>query len=404
MNKESILFLTKDACPKSYLPCYGNKYYYGQTPNLDAIVSKGTKFLNFFTAAPSSSMASLGMFTMSYPYTHEIRKYIPLLKPFTGETLFDKAYDMGFDCHVIWDESWVKSVQQYTECYGKHTLIHSLKNFRQPVGSQYQHENLLMRNEELAKDTLDMFNGVIKEIVGREIKVFVWCHLPHVLNGRVSYADDIDLYDEYLGVLRQYFNDDRIFISADHGNMNGLKGKIGYGFDVYDTSINIPLITPRIDGIKECSKHVCNIDIIDLIFYNIIREREVIFSDSAYYAQPNRKLAVVWGNYRYIYNKMNKTEELYDIEWDPNQNFNLFTDYIYDVDRHVTTLARDYYFYPFWDELPEIRENLRAEKDKIWREASKSSKKFYYIYKNLGKRRTLKKLLKSLINAIKRKS
>lgn len=401
MNKDSILFLTKDALVKSYLPCYGNKYYIGQTPNLDEIASKGTTFQNFYTAAPSSSMSYLSMFTMRYPYTHEIRTYVPLLKHFVGDSLFDKAYQMGFDCHVIWDESWIKSVYQYTKCYGIHTSIHSLKNFRQPVGSHYQHKGLLIRNEQLATDTLDMFQKVIDEIVNSENKVFIWCHLPHVLNGRVSYGDDIDLYDRYLGVLRQYFNDNNIFISADHGNMNGLKGKIGYGFDVYDTTINIPLITPRIDGLKECSNHVCNIDVFDLIFNRIIREREIIFSDSAYYAQPNRKLAVIWCNYRYIYNKITKTEELYDVEWDPNQNFNLIKDDIYDVDRNVTTLAREYYFYPYWDNLPAIRKKLRVEKDKIWREASESNKKYYYIYRFLSKNRTLKKWLKPLAKIIK---
>ena len=37
------------------------------------------------------------------------------------------------------------------------------------------------------------------------------------------------------------------FIAADHGNMNGMKGKISYGHDVYETAVNIPLIAPRID-------------------------------------------------------------------------------------------------------------------------------------------------------------
>lgn len=29
--------------------------------------------------------------------------------------------------------------------------------------------------------------------------------------------------------------------------MNGMKGKISYGHDVYETAVNIPLIAPRID-------------------------------------------------------------------------------------------------------------------------------------------------------------
>ncbi len=401
MDNNSILLLTKDAFCKAYLPCYGNTYYQGKTPNLDELVKKGTKFLNFFTAAPSSAMSYLSMFTMKYPYQHEMKTYVPLLKPYDGRTLFDEAYDKGYDCHVVWDAAWVYLAQDYSKCYGEHTKIHNLKDFRQPVGSQYKHEGVLKRNVELEKDGFKILENELKSIFKDGKKVFLWCHLPHVLKGRVSYGDDIDLYDKYVALFRQYFKDENIFISADHGNMNGLKGKIGYGFDVYDTAVSIPLITPRIDNMVECDKHVCNIDIYDLIFNRKIVEREFIYSDSAYYAQPHRKLGVIWKNFRYIYNKKDRTEELYDIEWDPNQNFNLIQDEIYDIDRKSTSPSREYFFYPRWDELPEIREKLRNEKDKIWREAKGTSKGLYAIYLSIRKMKAARKILRPFVNTLR---
>jgi hypothetical protein len=371
MNKDSILFLTKDALCKDYLPIYGNKFWRGKTPNMDELAAKGTVYNNFFSAAPSSSMSYLSMFTRKYPYQQDIRAYVTLPKPYQGITLFDEAYDMGFECHVIWDATWEKMAYGYTQCYGKNTTIHDLDEIKQPVGSHYLHEGKLERSKEKEEMAFEKVRSEVEKITSSDKKVFIWCHLPHVLNGRISYCDDIDLYDRYIGMFRTYFKDENIFLSADHGNMNGLKGKIGYGFDVYDKNIRIPFISPRINDMKECNIQVSNINVFELIFKHQIIESPITFSDSTYYAQPNRKLAVVHGKYRYIYNKKTKFEEFYDVEWDPYQQFNLVSDTIYDVDRKVSSPAREYYFYPDWDKLPAIIEMLRNAKDSIWREPSK---------------------------------
>lgn len=374
MNKDSVLFLTKDALCKAYLPCYGNQFYQGKTPNLDELVEKGTLYTNFFTAAPSSAMSYLSMFTRRYPYKQEMQIYVQLKKDFSERTLFDDAYDKGFSCHVLWDAGWMRLAYDFTRCYGQHTEIHNMENFRQPVGSHYKHEGVLQRDDVKAEEALARLRKELEVITRNNQKVFLWCHLPHVLLGRTSYGDDIDLYDKYVGVFREFFDDNNIFISADHGNMNGLKGKVCYGFDVYDTSICIPFISPRINGMTVCDSQICNTNVYELLFEKKIIESEIIYSDSAYYAQPHRKLAVVKGKYRYIYNKADNSEELYDIEYDPNQNFNLIDDYIYDVDRKSTSPAREYYFYPHWEELPEVRNDLRREKDKIWRDLTLSQK------------------------------
>jgi len=398
MNNNSILFLTKDALCCSYLPCYGNSFWRGKTPNLDQLVSQGTLFLNAFTAAPSSAMSYLTMFTQKYPYQQNIKEYVPVVKSYDGKTLFDKAEELGFQCHVLWDEHWVQLAQRYSECYGTHTIIHNIKGLRQSVGLSNRKESLLLRDDVLAQKTILMLEEEVASIVSSDRKVFIWCHLPHVLNGRTSYADDIDLYDRCIGMFRKYFNDDNIFISGDHGNMNGMRGKVRYGFDVYDPAIRIPLISPRLNNSSIYTEQFCNIDFFDLIFNRNIIKRDFIFSDCAYYAQPRRKLAVIYGKYRYIYNKADQSEELYDIKWDPNEEFNLISDYVYDVDRKIISPAKELYFYPEWDKLPSIRILLREQKDKIWREPSYKQKTLMNIKHGLSKISLFKVIINNLQN------
>jgi len=370
MKNESIVLLTKDALCSDYLPCYGNKYWAGKTPNMDELAAKGTVYTRYYTAAPSSAMSYLSMFTGKYPYEQEIKEFKPVTGPYKGVTLFDKVHEMGFDCHIIWDEKWKLEAYRYSECYGEHTTIHSLKDLRQGVGAHYIHEGFLTPDEQKSRITLQRIENEIAEIMSSGKKVFLWIHMPHVINGRVSYGSDMDLYDETLAIVRKYFADDCITISADHGNMNGHRGKLCYGFDVYEPAIRIPLITPRKEGKAVCDDLVCNVDMFRLLFEDKIPTREVVYSDSAYYAQTNRNLAVLWGKYSYIYHKISGKEELFDLEWDPAQEFSLFTDSNYDTDRHVQTPSRELYFYPEWEKLPEVRAHMRACKDRIWRKES----------------------------------
>ena len=381
MNNESILLFTKDAFCTEYLPCYGNEYWKGSTPNLDALIAKGTLYTRFYTAAPSSAMAYMAMFTGKYPYEQNIKEYVPLIKTYEGETLFDKARKRGFACHVIWDEKWMTTSYLHSMCYGEETVIHPLKNLRQGVGFHYQHEGHLEPSLEKEEATIKMIEEEIKSITSAG-KVFVWFHLPHVINGRVGYGSDIDLHDRILGVMRKYFSDNNIYYSGDHGNMNGERNKIGYGFDVYEPAIKIPLITPKKENLSVCHDLLCCIDWDKIIFSESIPKREYVISDSAYYAQPKRKIAIHYKNYSYIYNKKDNSEELYDLEWDPRQKFNLIAEETFDVDRNVWVKSRELYFYPHWDQLPEIRDKVRSLREQMWREPSKKQKIVEFIKKN----------------------
>ena len=366
MHEESVLLLTKDAMCIEYLPCYGNHYWKGKTPNIDELVEKGTVFTRYYTAAPSSMMSYLSMGIGKFPYETDIAEYHPLEKEYPGYTMYDRAREKGFSCHVIWDSFWHRCIS-YTRCYGD-TKFHEYPWLRQGVGAHNPHEGVLVPNEETTRDILQKLNEVLTEIAALDEKVFLWIHLPHVMNGRVAYGSDIDVFDEIVGIARKYFRDECITLSADHGNMNGHKGILGYGHHVYEPAIRIPLITPRKNGLKTCDALLCNVDKAELLFGNTIPEREVVYSDSAYYAQPKRSVAIIKGKYKYIYNKKDKSEELYDLTWDPDEQFNLINDIFEDHDRNGAYPASELYFYDAWDQLPKVREEMRQLKNNMWRD------------------------------------
>lgn len=364
--KDKILLISKDVFMRGYLPIYGNKYY--KTPNIDELANKGTVFLRHYTAAPSTAMAFTSMFTGLYAFQTDRKKYTEVSE-WEGETFFDRMNDLGYKCHVVWDKSYVYLAQRYSKCYGKHTIIHNTDFLtrKQPPHVKGKYDDMSF-DKKAEDDCIVKLNNLTKDIVQSDDKVFMWIHLPHALMGRNAYGSDIDVVDRIVGVFREFFSDDAIYITADHGHMNGSHGKYGYGFDVNENAINIPLITPRIDGLSFVDFPTSNTMLGDIILGNIPK-KEYLYSETAYYMQPHRKLAIIHGKYKYIYEKLTKNELLYDVIWDPEENNNLINTEIYDVDRKNSFSFTQRFFYPYWNDLPHEIELLRKEKERIWKNA-----------------------------------
>jgi len=369
-NPNSIILVSKDVLGTFYLPVYGNKFWQGKTPNIDELAAKGTVFMRHYTAAPSSAMSYFSMWTGVFAHETERKDYLPIKEKEPYESIFDKIHDLGYDCHIIWDSKWMTTAKLFSECYGSHITYNDLYEIRQPVGSHQQHKEPVKCNEDVVHETVKRIKDEIEKITSCDKKVFIWMHLPHVLRGRNTYGSDIDVHDRIIGVVRDYFCDENIFISSDHGNMNGTHGKIGYGFDVNEAASRIPLITPRINDLKTVNYPTSTVDLFDIIFKRTIKKRDFVYSDSAYYCQLNRKLAIIAGRYKYIYSRRNHQEELYDVVYDPSEDVNLITDHKYDPDRHLSCPTAEMYYYPYWDELPKMRELLRKERIRIWREGT----------------------------------
>lgn len=362
-----FILISKDAMSTDYLPIYGNHYW--KTPNIDALASKGTVFTNYHAAAPSTVMAFYSMATGKFAHETNYEMYDKSHDVYIGETFFSKLKKQGIETHIIWSPQWMPLLE-YHDYFRGDVEFHILNNVAQRVGAHLLHDGFLKPNDKLAEQCLQESIKVVKSVLAQEKDMFVWLHLPHVLNGRVSYGGDIDVFDRYIGEIRKLIPDDCIAITADHGNMNGHKGKVCYAYDVYEAEARIPLITPRIDGLTECKTLLSAVDLYSILVEKKINARDYIYCDTAYRAQKHRKLAIMHEKYKYIYNKENGTEELYDLEFDPQENFSIMTDYVYDRDRKINAPSRELYFYPEWDKLEAIRKKLRKEKERIWKNGS----------------------------------
>lgn len=367
---QNRIFITKDILLRDYLPIYGNKFWSGKTPNIDELAAKGTVFNNHYTAAPSTIMSSICMCTGLFPYESELDRLYNSNLRYSGITLFDKAESLGYECHIIWDmkrKLKFKPEEKYY-CYGEHTNIHYVPSIGQSVGAHQAYDGTLQIDDNKSEIALMNIDNKMQEILNNTKKsTFTWFHIPHVIYGRTGYGQDIDLFDRIIGITRKHYSDDNIYISADHGNMNGTRGKIGYGFDVYQPAVLIPFISPKIDNINSTEELTCNVNIDKILLDNEIPKRDFVYIDTAFYAQPHRKLAIVNSRFKYIYNRKDNTEELYDLQYDPDETCNIISDFIFDVDRRVNTSLREMYFYPYWEEAEKAREILRAKKEEIWR-------------------------------------
>lgn len=372
-ERRVFVLISKDAMCCDYLHFYGNRAGQFPTPNMDQLIEKGTLFNKHYTAAPSTVMSFFSIATGKFAHETDFQMYERCHMRVNEETMFTKLANEGFDdIHCIWDQHW-NLLFDYYDYFTGHVTVHDLPYLKESVGVHKHSDGQLFIDDAKALETFTKVKELFNDILNKQRNTFIWIHFPHVISGRACYGSDIDLFDKYVGMIRELVPDECIAITADHGNMNGHKGKLAYGFDVYESSARIPLITPRINNQIEVNYPTSSVDLYDILFKNNVCERELVYCDSAYRAQKHRKLAIIKGNYKYIYNKMYDTEELYDLEYDNNEEISIINEKLFDVDRKLNIPIREEYYYPKWDELPKIIQEFRDEKNRIWRNGDKST-------------------------------
>jgi len=375
--KNICFLLSKDAMSIENLPLYGNKYWH--TPNLDELAQKGTVFKRHYTSAASTSMVFSSMLTGKYTHEFEKRKRYTYVEPNEKESIFSILQKQGYDCHILWSIDYMSGAWPYVREFGDEnkTKIH-IVDMHQPSGMHRPKNVHLKRDDNVLKQTLKNIFDELDSIEETE-KQFIWLHLPHVLKGRISYGDDIDAFDEILGFVRKKYGDENIYVTADHGHMNMHKNIPAYGFHVYELTCRVPLITPRIDNLETVDYITSHVDLLTLLLENKITKRDYIYVDSQYYAQPDRKLAVISDRYKYIYNKRTGIEELYDILWDSEERYNLLEEERFDQDKKMLRRITELYFYPYRDRVPEAYAYLKSKKDEIWKVGTKREELEYKL-------------------------
>lgn len=364
--KNKIL-VSKDVLMKKYLPIYNEKCSW-RTPNIDELAKAGTIFLKHYTCAPSTAMSFTGMFLGKYPFQTNRKKYKEV-KNETDSSLFDLLEKEDYECHIIWDKSYIDLAYKYSKCYGKNTVFHNVDFLTKKVEKHIKgkFDDLSYKNEftEIAKIK---FQELIDEICSKcKKRLFIWVHFPHVIAGRNSYGSDIDVFDQMIGIIRKKFDDDSIYITADHGHMNGIKGKYGYGFDLDENAIGIPLIIPRNSDKKYIEFCTSNIQLKNIILENCVEKLDFVISETAYYMQPHRKIAIIKDNIKLIYEKNSKKYFAYDLLFDKNEDINLYYPEIFDIDRKKYFSISQRIYYKEWENTKKVIEDLENEIRGIWK-------------------------------------
>jgi arylsulfatase A-like enzyme len=400
MCKRNIIFISKDALRCEALPVYGNTFW--KTPNIDELASKGTLFMRHYTAAASTAMAFTSMAIGKYCYETNRKLYNGSEESANGNTIFDTLYASGYDVHIAWDLSYENFANTHFKCEGKHTTVHSLDSIipHHSPHIQGEFDDLAYKDEE-TNWSLQLIIDLFRKLSEFEWPVFLWLHLPHVFAGRNAYDSDIDIFDKIIGYGRTYFHDDEIFISADHGHMNGHKGKFSYGFDLEESAIRIPLITPKFCNHDTINFPTTTTQLLELFGICEFVQREIVIIETAYYVQPMRKIAIIHGKYKLVYSKEEKIFFLYDLEWDKNEDLNLYYPEFYDIDRTCWYSLNQRFYYPYWADVADEKKQLVGKFNEIWKNGNfveELKQKVLFKMKRILSQFTIYKKAKTIIN------
>lgn len=79
MSRPNILIFMPDQLRADAIGCFGNPL--AQTPNIDALAQRGTRFQNFYSNHPVCSPSRVNLMTGWYPHTHGHRSLTHLIQP-----------------------------------------------------------------------------------------------------------------------------------------------------------------------------------------------------------------------------------------------------------------------------------------------------------------------------------
>jgi len=307
------------------------------------------------------------MFSGLNAYELERKSYRPVNQFTQAPTLFNELEKSGTQTFVIWPEEFEDLAYVYSKVFDDATSIHYAPSGG-AVWATLSSSGLKSpgNNYDLSEYIFEYISSIQKKCQGNW---FVWCHCPHIFFPHSSYGSDIAVFDDLVGKISDGI-DAEIVLSGDHGHMGGHKGKIVYGFHVYEPAIKIPLIIPNWISQKSVDFPVGQNQLKDIILSKEINEQEFIFSDTKYYEQPGRIIMIRTGDFKYIYNKTDQSEELYDVRFDKSENINLLIELWPDYDRHGSYQLDQVVHYPDWDLAHQKYLLLRREKDRIWREGT----------------------------------
>ena len=168
-----------------------------------------------------------------------------------------------------------------------------------------------------------------------------------------------------------------------------------------ESNICIPLITPKFQGMDRVDFPTTAVQMLELFGLEPFVRQERIISETAYYVQPTRKVAILRDQFKLTYDKKARRFGLYDLNYDPLEEHNLFYPEFYDVDRRCWFSLNQRFFYPDWELANKMKEILLKDFHSFWRKGTPAEEFYQWILHNLKllyTRLQQKKALGKIIN------
>lgn len=372
---------------------------YNIFPNIDKIAKNGTIFSNAVACSASTLSCHATEWTGKYTWeihdelgvTHAQKNYdLPIV---SKASMFTDLIEMGYDVNLVFmqkpNKYFPSAYQQLIPIFNNLKVnIHGIPEWDTPQGFMINREkhimycaNIIEKNRSEGKKTF-----IWTKIAGmyqsqdEDRNMVHLGHKYHRYAGQLRVTRD-DVWqcavDEAIGSLMKHFNYGKenstcpeIIFSSDHGAWYGERGKAYYGYDLHEEIINVPLISSFCydkegkRGKEGTSPATYSKPISMKNFRHIVRgsfkeikAEDYQYSETLYPGQiatkpgerySKSKTSVRCGKYKYIYNPWGcdgmsekPTEELYDIEYDPHEKFNLanFDDEWFDCSRQQPSVA-----------------------------------------------------------------
>ncbi len=382
----NIVLITIDTLRADHLSCYG--YERETSPHIDALAKQGILFKDVTAPSSWTAPSMVSLFTSTYPINHGVIHGLPFQtakglrqevfseKLITlSELLKDKDYTTfgvssnhtltaelgfarGFDYfrYVNWMPadiinkivySWEDAIKKSNRFFLWVHYIdpHSPYNPRSPWIEHYTAGNLT---------GIDALSRTDAKLLVTELK-----KRPEELSRVIAlYDSEINYVDAYIGELIERFELDKntlLIITSDHGEQLMERGNLGHSIDLHKEELHVPLIikSPMISENHVIERQVSILDIMPTILQLLaidlpehiggtpllqpsgiwarLKNRVTSRRDSVpHYAELNSHAVlktIITPPWKYIYDYLTKSDQLYNIISDPREQTNLIDRY-----------------------------------------------------------------------------
>lgn len=384
----NVILITVDSLRPDHLSCYG--YEKKTSPNIDKIAQEGVLFKQAVSVAPWTYPAMFTLFTSAYPHVHGMTAFqgalrdIPLLpqvlrsrKYYTAAVCshyvlsnikkLTRAFDEFISIEAKHENSWVvrnakvvtdKAVSWLNNNYKKRFFlwIHYMDTHG-PYNPPSPYDT--MWNEPTANNGFDGLSvsqsrwlgvGGVPKFVTETLNLKDMSRQEYISR----YDGAITFLDSQIGVLsaelksRGLQKDTLVIITADHGESLGEHNYFGHEFLLYDTMLKVPLIMKYPDVLPSSKVIVEQAGIIDIMptVFDIMHLKNSLSIDgrsllstvvgkskhrnrhaySHYHNYNKQMFAVRTEGWKLIFTENEKRYELYNLEEDPRELKNVFSE------------------------------------------------------------------------------